>query len=182
MLSALALAPIGRLLAQEMEGTPRHKVSAAQLHRALSERFPLKFGIENVFALEVGSPRLHLLPARNRLGAGLTAQASGPALQDALPTGEVDLSFSVRYEPADRTVRAHEPELLDLRLPGMQPGAIGALQKLLAETAKDALGDVVLYQFTTRELELADTMGFAPEKLTVVDDGLLILFGPKAGR
>ena len=38
MLSALALAPVGRLLAQEMEGTPRHKVSAAQLHRALSER------------------------------------------------------------------------------------------------------------------------------------------------
>ena len=182
MLSALALAPIGPLLAQEMEGTPRHKVSAAQLHRALSERFPIRIGIEDLFALQVGSPRLHLLPARNRLGAGLTAQASGPVLRDALPTGEVDLSFSVRYEPSDRTVRANDPELMDLRLPGMQPAAIGALQKVLAEASRDALGDIVLYQFSARELELADTMGFVPEKLTVAEDGLLILFGPKASR
>jgi hypothetical protein len=182
MLSALALAPIGRLLAQEMEGTPRHKVSAAQLHRALSERFPVKFGIEDLFALQVGSPRLLLLPARNRLGAGLTAQASGPVLRDALPSGEVDVSFNVRYEARDRTVRAYEPEILDVQLPGMQPGAVGALQKVLAGTAKDALGDIVLYQFTEKELALADTMGFVPEKLAVVDDGLMILFGPKAVR
>ena len=90
-----------------------------------------------------------------------------------------DRSFSVRYEPGDRTVRAHDPELMDLRLPGMQPGALGALQKVLAGTAQDALGDVVLYRFSESELSLADTMGFVPEKLTVVEDGLLILFGPK---
>jgi len=182
MLSVLALAPVGVLLAQDMEGTPRHKVSAAQLHAALSQRFPVRFGIEDLFALEVGSPRLLLLPARNRLGAGLTAQASGPVLRDALPTGQVDLSFSVRYEAADRTVRAHDPELLDLNLPGLQPGAVEALRKVLGETAKDAVGDIVLYQFSERELALADTMGFAPEKLIVVDDGLLILFGPKPRR
>ena len=64
----------------------------------------------------------------------------------------------------------------------MQPGAVGALQKVLAATARDAVGDVVLYQFSARELGVADTMGFAPEKLSVVDDGLLILFGPKATR
>lgn len=179
MLGALALAPMGVLLAQDLEGTPRHKISAAQLHAALSQRFPVRFGIENLFALQVGSPRLHLLPARNRLGVGLTAQASGPVLRDALPTGDVDMSFSVRYEPADRTVRAHDPELLDMNLPGLQPGAVEALRKVVAGTAKDALGDIVLYQFSDRDLSLADTMGFAPEKLIVVDDGLLILFGPK---
>jgi len=33
-----------------------------------------------------------------------------------------------------------------------------------------------------KELALADTMGFVPDKLAVVDDGLMILFGPKATR
>jgi hypothetical protein len=41
------------------------------------------------------------------------------------------------------------------------------------------VGEVVLHRFSSRELALADTMGFAPEEIRVLDDGLLILFGPK---
>jgi hypothetical protein len=182
MRAAIAGWPAGRLLAQEAASErPRHKVSAAALHQALSARFPLKWGVQDLLELQVSAPRLHLLPARNRLGAGLQVQASGPALQQE-QSGELDLTFSLRYEAADRTVRAHQPEILALHLPGLAPEAAAALRKLLAATARESLGDFVLHRFSARELALADTMGFEPERLAVVDDGLVILFGPRAGR
>jgi hypothetical protein len=46
----------------------------------------------------------------------------------------------------------------------------------------EAVGEVVLHEFSPSELALADTMGFEPETITVVDDGLVIGFGPKRRR
>lgn len=178
LLCALACCPAAGVARAEETGRPRHKISAAVLHEALSERFPLRLGLGGLLTLRVSAPRLHLVPARNQLGAGLVARASGPALQP-LPPGELDVVFGVRYEPADRTVRAHEPQVLGLRLPGLAPEASGALQELLPGLAREALGELVLHQFSQQELALADTMGFEPDRITVVDDGLVLTFAPK---
>ena len=67
-----------------------------------------------------------------------------------------------------------------MRWPGLPPEPLRAVQRMLPAMAREAVGEVVLHQFTARELALADTMGFEPEQLTVVDDGLVVSFGPKA--
>lgn len=180
LLSTLACWPAARLLAQE-ESRPRHKVSAAELHKALSARFPLRFALAGLLELQVSAPSLLLLPLRNQLGASLLAQAGGPALRQP-QSGEMDLVFSLRYEPSDRTLRAHRPEILDLRLPGLSSDGIESLRRVLPGITRDAVGEVVLHRFTARELALPDTMGFEPEKVTVVDDGLLVVFAPKPAR
>ena len=95
-----------------------------------------------------------------------------------LQAGEMDLVFSLRYEPSDQTVRARNPEILDVRWPGAPPEALRALQGMLPRVASD-LGEFVLHRFTQRELALPQTMGFEPQELTVVEDGLLVFFGPK---
>lgn len=181
LIAALACWPIGRALAQEDGPRPRHKVSAAQLHEALSARFPLRLGAAGLLELQVSAPQLHLLPARNLLGAALRIEISGPRLPQ-VRAGEVDIAFALRYEASDRTVRGHQLELLDMRWPGLPPATLQALQRLLPAMFRDAVGEVVLHRFAPRELALADTMGFEPEQITVVDDGLVILFGPKPRR
>ena len=181
LLSALACWPGAPLLAQEEAPRPRQKISAAQLHQAMSARFPLRVGLPGLLDLQFTAPRLLLLPARNQLGATLQAQASGQALHRTR-TGEVDLAFGLRYEATDRSVRAHGLELLDLRIPGLTPEAVQALRRVLPDVAREAVGEVVLHQFAPRDLALPDTMGFEPDRLTVVDDGLFVEFREKPRR
>jgi len=183
-LGALTCLPPAALAVQDAAGPqrPRYKISAAQLHSSLAARFPLRLGMEDFLQLQVSAPRLHLLPARNRLGAGLVAQASGAMLPKEGQGGELDISFDLAYAPADRTVRARDPELLDLRLPGLPPEARRPLQAMFMTMARHSLGEVVLHRFSDADLALADTMGFEPERMEVVEDGLMVLFGEKARR
>lgn len=168
------------LRAQEEAPRPRIRISAATLHDALSARFPMRFGFAGLLQLQISAPRLLLLPARNKLGATLLAQASTYALAQA-GAGEVDAVFALRYEPSDRTVRAHRPEILAVRWPDLPPETVQALQDMLPSVASQ-LGEIVLHQFTRADLALADTMGFEPQQLQVADDGLVVVFGPKPAR
>ncbi len=180
ILANLAGWPIGRLLAQDDVPRPRHKISAGELHKMLSTRFPVRFGIAGLLELQVSAPRLLLLPSRNRIGAALLAQVGG-AQVGQVPPGEMDLVFAPRYEAADRTVRAHAPEVLAVRWEGLTADALGLVQSLVPALAAQ-VGQVVLHQFSPRELALPDTMGFEPEQLKVHDDGLEVIFGPKPRR
>lgn len=157
---------------------PRHKIPVAQLHEALAKRFPLRAGMPGLLELEVTAPGLHLLPARNQLGALLLAQVRGAQLRGA-QAAELDVVFALRYEAADQSLRAHRLDVLDLRAEGVAPETLRALKALLPRLARDAVGEFVLHRFTSGELGLAETMGFAPERFEVVDDGLLVWFGPK---
>ncbi|MEJ8840244.1 DUF1439 domain-containing protein [Ramlibacter sp. AN1133] len=180
LLAALACWPAARLLAQDEAARPRQKISAAALYDALSARFPVRFALGGVLQAEISAPRLLLLPARNQLGAALRAEFNGLQLAPA-QAGEMDLVFALRYEGRDRTLRARDPRILEVRWPGLPRETAQALQGVLPALARQ-MGDVVLHRFSDRELALPDTMGFEPQEIRVVDDGLLVLFGPKAAR
>jgi len=90
----------------------------------------------------------------------------------------MDLVFALRYEAHDRTLRAHHPRVLEVRWPGLPAETLQAVQGVLPALARE-VGEVVLHRFSARELALADTMGFEPQDIQVLDDGLLVVFGPK---
>jgi len=180
LITALACWPPARLLAQGDE-RPRYKVSAAQLYEALSARFPVSFGIPGLLQLQVGAVELLMLPARNKLGAALRVEASGPGV-DRMEQGMLDLVFALRYEGGDQSIRAHEPEIIDIRLPGLPAESLQTLQMILPGMAREIAAELVLHRFTSGELALPDTMGFEPGTLTVVEDGVLVVFRPKLRR
>jgi hypothetical protein len=180
MIAGFASWPVQRLLAQEPPQRPQYKVSAAQLFDAMSARFPIRLGLAGVLQLQVSAPRLLLLPARNRLGATLLTQVDGAQLPER-SAGEVDLLFALRYEATDQTVRAHHAEIADLRWPGLAADARAALQALLPGVAR-RLGELVLHKFSPAQLAVAETMGFEPEEITVLADGVMVFFGPKPRR
>lgn len=167
-----------RLSSQPEAKRPHQKIPASALLEALSARFPLRFVVPGVMALEVSAPSLLLLTTRNKLGATLRLEAEGPALRDKV-SGEVDVLFGLRYEPSDRTVRAQDPEVHRLRVPGLAPEAADAIADVMRALLSEMSGDVVLHRLTDRELALPDAMGFQPGNLTVLEDGLDIEFVPK---
>ncbi|HYF17407.1 MAG TPA: DUF1439 domain-containing protein [Ramlibacter sp.] len=176
VLAFLSTAPWAAL-AQDA-GQPRHKLSAATLHQGLSARFPLRLDVGGLLQLQVSAPQLLLQPRSNKLGATLVVEGLGASLQQ-VPAGEADVVFALRYAPADRSLRGHELDLLALRWPALRPEATQVLQRVLPGVAREAVGEIVLHRFTERDLALADTMGLQPERFTVVDDGLVVGFGPK---
>lgn len=178
LIAAFACWPAVRAFAQDDTARPRQKISARELHDALSARFPVRFGVTGLVDLRISAPRLLLLPARNRLGAGLLAQIGGMPMQQP-QTAELDVAFALRYEPVDRTVRAHDLEVIGLRAPGLMPDTTQLLQRLLPRMAREAVGEIVLHRFSARDLALPDTMGFEPDEIRVLDDGVMVLFGPK---
>lgn len=176
-LAMLGCWPAAQLLAVEDAGRARHKIPAGELHAALAKRFPLRFGVPGLLDVEVDAAGLLLLPERNRLGAVLQAELGG-AQGSQLAGGEMDIVFALRYEPSDRSLRAHDPEILDVRWP-LMPRETERRLRELSPLMAHRVGEVVLHRFTARDLSLPDTMGLEPRELQVVQDGLVVLFGNK---
>ena len=174
ILAAIAGWPLHRVLARDEVARPHYKVPVAQLHEAVARRFPLRLGIPGLLELQVSAPALLLLPARNLLGATLVTQVSGGQLPQGA-SGETDLVFALRYEATDRTLRAHHPQVLALRWPGLPRQTREALLALMPQLS-DSVGEVVLHRFTPGELGLPETMGLEPGEIQVLADGIEIFF------
>jgi len=177
LLAGLALggAAAGRALA----AGPSYRVSLRQIEDALAERFPLRHPVAGLFDIDVATPRLRLLPDLNRLASDLPVQVAGPALRRSY-RGDLGLDFGLRYEAADRTIRAHGLRVQSLQVPGLTGQAAALLQRAATDLAEQALLEVVLHRLQPRDLALADAMGLQPGAITVTATGLVIGFVNKA--
>ncbi len=158
---------------------PHFKVSAARLQAAVAQRFPLRYPLEGLMNLDVQVPQLRLLPALNRMGAEMVVHAAGPALQRR-HQGTLEVEFALRYEPTDRTLRAHQLRLARLQFPSLQPGVVALLNSYGPALAERTLLEVVLHTLRAQDLALPDTLGMQPGDITVTSQGLTIGFVPKA--
>ncbi len=180
----LGVAHAGPSDAQDGTGTeaqtpgPRYTVSAAQLQRSVATRFPLRYPVPGVLSLELQVPQLRLLPEQNRVSAEMVANAAGPALNRS-HTGTFEISFALRYEPSDRSIRAHQLRFKRLQFPTLQPGVVDMLNTYGPALAQQSLLEVVLHQLRPQDLALAEVMGLQPGSITVTDAGLVIGFVPK---
>ena len=157
---------------------PQYKVSAAALQSAVSQRFPLRYPIAGLLNLDVQEPSLRLLPALNRLNAQMLVVAAGPALGSS-QQGTLDVEFGLRYEAADRTIRAHQVRLVRLQFPALQPAVVAMLNAYGPALAAQTLQEVVLHTLRPQDLALPDGLGMQPGSITVTNEGLTIGFVPK---
>jgi len=162
----------------EPQPGPRTTVSAEQMQLAVGQRFPLRYPVQGLLDLEVQTPALRLLPQQNRMAAEMVVQAEGPALQ-RLHQGLLDVDFALRYEPSDRTIRAHQLRIRRLQFPSLQPGVVALLNTYAPALAQQSLLEVVLHQLRPQDLALADVMGLQPGSMTITEAGLVIGFVPK---
>lgn len=173
--TALAALALGGAWARRAAALPGYRVPQAQLQQALAQRFPLRYALPGLVDLTLEEPRLHLLPDENRLGTQMLVQAAGPALRRP-HRGEFELDFGLRYESADRSVRAHRLRVQSLHIEGLPPRSAALLERAATDLAEQQMVEVVLHRVKPRELALAETMGLQPGDITVTADGLLIGF------
>jgi hypothetical protein len=159
----------------EPQAKPSYTVSAQQLQRSVAMRFPLRYPLPGVLSLDLQTPLLRLLPAQNRVSAEMAVEASGPALQRS-HTGTFEISFALRYEASDHTIRAHQLRFKRLQFPSLQPGVVDMLNTYGPALAQQSLLEVVVHQLRPQDLSLADVIGMQPGSITVTDDGLVIGF------
>jgi hypothetical protein len=150
-----------------------YPVSLGQMQQAVAERFPRRYPVQGVLNLDLQAPRLQLLPEQNRLRAAMAVEAAGPALSRR-HQGTFDVDFALRYEPGDRTLRAHQLRLARLDFPTLQP-RVSEMINLYAPTLADqSLREVVLHELTAKDLAAVDAMGMQPGPITVTNTGLVI--------
>lgn len=177
LLSLAAAGPLA-LLSACASAQPSYTVSLRQMQQALAERFPRSYPVAGLLDLQLQTPRLTLLPERNQINAVADVQASGPLLRRS-HGGTFDVNFSLRYEPSDRTLRAHDLRVNALRLDGLRPQAEQALALYGQQLADQSLREVVVHQLEPKDLALADGLGVQPESITVTPQGLAVRFGNK---
>lgn len=135
----------------------------------------MRYRVAGLFDVALAVPRLRALPEVNRLASDLPVQVAGPALRRSYD-GELGLDFRLRYEAADRTIRAHGLRVQSLDVPQLAGQAAALLQQAASDVAEQALLEVVLHRLQPRDLALTDAMGLQPGDITVTADGLVIGF------
>ncbi|WP_240466862.1 DUF1439 domain-containing protein [Comamonas sp. lk] len=154
-------------------------VSSAKLQEMVAKRFPKQFPVAGLLQLSLTSPTLAMLPERNALNALIPVELGGKVLKEAY-SGTLNVDFALRYEPTDRTLRAHQIKVNSLEMNGLAPAMSDMLATYTNALAEQALGQVVLYQLQDKDLALVDALAMEPGAITVTPQGLTIALVQKA--
>ena len=165
----------GVLASPAVQAQPSYTVSAGQLQQAVAARFPQRYPVGGLLALNIQAPSLRLIPATNRLGAAMAVDATGPAL-DRSYMGTFDVDFLLRYEASDMSIRATQLRVNTLRLSGLPPEVSMLLGAYGASLAEQTLLEVVVHRLEKKDLAMADLLGLEPGKITVTDQGVVVGF------
>lgn len=147
------------------------EISQQQLQAALERRFPYELRPAGLFIVKLGVPRLQLLPASNRLRLDLGLDALERITRKS-GQGDLGLSFGLRYEPSDTTIRATNVRVEQLDLHGLPEGWRNPVELAGALVVEQLLDDAVLHAF--RPEELARAQGRRPGTIRVTPTGVSI--------
>jgi hypothetical protein len=176
-LTWLALAWVLALLSACASGPRSVDVSRQQLQSALERRFPQDARPGGALTYHVAAPRLALLPAENRVRLDFTLDATHVVLRTPF-RGELGLSFGLRYEPSDASVRATDVRIERVAVPDLPIPWQALLKSGAGGLAGKLLDDTVLHTF--RPEDLARAGGWRPGAIQVTPAGLHITLLPPA--
>lgn len=167
----LALLWMAAWLAGCATGPRTVEISQDQLQAALARRFPMQSRLLEVVDVQASAPRLRMLPESNRMRAGIGLTASSRLLRNALQ-GDIEMSFGLRYEAADASIRLADVRVDRLELQGLPDSLRGQLQRLGPLLAERLLDGAPLHSFTPEQV--ARAQGWTPGEIRVTRTGLRI--------
>lgn len=155
------------------------EISEARLVERIAVQFPVQRRFMEVFELSLDAPRVRLMPEENRLGTeldyvlGTVGRPSSRAVG-----GKLALSYGLRIDTRDQTVRLHEVRVENFDVPGMPPPTGLHASRLGGMLAEDLLRDLVVYRIRPEDLQSVGRRGYTPGQLTVVPGGLQLRLDP----
>lgn len=155
------------------------EISEARLVERIAVQFPVQRRFMEMFELSLESPRVRLSPEENRIGTeldyvlGVAGRPSGRAVR-----GKLVLSYGLRIDNQDQTVRLHEVRVDTFDVPGLPPAIGQQVSRMGGMLAEDLLRDFVVYRIRPEDLKAAGRWGYQPGPVTVVPGGLQLRLDP----
>ena len=161
-------------------------VSEARLAQLISSQFPFNSTMLEVLDVGVSTPRIVLDPASNRINTSLDLDVAGGGILALLIKreykGGIDLSYGLRFEPSDRSVRMTDVRVARLTVEGAPELLRRPLGRLGGVLAQELLNDYVLYQVSAEDLQATKGWSYKPGAVTIVPGGLAITLDPVERR
>ena len=161
-------------------------VSEARLAQLISSQFPFDSEMLEVLDVIVTAPRITLDPTNNRINTAFDINVAGNSIlglfTDKIYKGALDLSYGLRFEPKDSTVRLTDVRVHRLDVDGTPSAMRRPIEKLGAPLAQKLLKDYVLYKVRPEDLKAAQGWGYKPGAFRVEPTGLSITLDPVERR
>ncbi|HEX5738365.1 MAG TPA: hypothetical protein VFY22_07630 [Hydrogenophaga sp.] len=155
------------------------EISEARLVERIARQFPVQRRFMEVFELSLDTPRVRLIPEENRLGTELDYVLGTAGRPSSRATrGTLALSYGLRIDTQDQTVRLHEVRVENFDVPGMPPPIGQHASRMGGMLAEDLLKDLVVYRIRPEDLHSVGRRGYTPGQLTVVPGGLQLRLDP----
>lgn len=160
-------------------GGPRTvEVSQARLVELMGRSFPRSQRYLDLFDVTLTAPRVRLIPAQNRIGTELAYSLGSSVLSERQMKGVLGLSYGLRFEPSDATVRLASVKVEKFDLDGLPKAYASRAGQLGALLAENLFQDVVVHQLDAADLRRLEGRGLKPGALRVVPGGLRLQLDP----
>jgi len=159
-------------------------VSEQQLAKAIASQFPFDSTMLEVLDVVVSTPRITLDPVANRINTSLDLTVAANSVLGLLIEktykGGVDMSYGLRFEPSDNSVRMTDVRVFRFTMEGTPDKLKRPVEKLGPSLAQRVLKDFALYRLRPEDLQAVEGWGYKPGVFKVVPGGLSITLEPAA--
>ena len=161
-------------------------VTEARLAQMIASQFPFNSEMLEVLDVVVSTPRISLDPTNNRINTSLDINVAGNNLlglfTDKQYKGALDMSYGLRFEPRDATVRLTDVRVHRLDIDGAPSAMRRPIERLAAPLAQKLLKDYVLYKVRPEDVQAAQGWGYKPGTFRVEPTGLSLTLDPVERR
>lgn len=153
-------------------------ITKEELTTKIAKPFPVSNRIMDLLDVKAQAPRLQFHPKDNRVGTEFDLSATDNLFKKTYQ-GTIGVSFGLRFEPKDLTLRLTAVKVDQIGLAGLPATLQRYLTRLGAWIAEDKLQDYPVHQFKPEDLRTADRLGYEVGDIKVTDKGLEVHLNPK---
>ncbi len=157
-------------------------ISQERLMQLITSQFPFNSKMLEVLDVGVSSPQISFDAINNRINTSLALNVAGSGIAGLLTKreykGGLDLSYGLRFEPSDNSVRMTDVRLSKLNVEGAPDLLERPISRLGVALAQRLLSDLPLYKVSAQDLEAAKGWGYKPGAFKVSATGLAITLDP----
>jgi hypothetical protein len=157
-------------------------VSEARLQQLIGSQFPYNSRLLEILDVTASSPRIKLEQGNNRISTALDLLVAPRGVVGSLSKRELkgllDMSYGLRFEPSDNSVRMTDVKVGKLELYGAPSNSQSIVNKIGGALAERLLKDYSLYKLSEQDLSSIKGWGYQPGAFSVGSNGLNITLNP----
>jgi hypothetical protein len=150
-------------------------LSEARLQQLIASQFPFHNRMLDILEVTLSSPGNRI---NTGMDIGVASRGLGALLTQRDLRGAIDLSYGLRFEPSDNSVRMTDVRVARLDIPGAPSQFQSTFNKLGSALAEQVLRDYTLYKLKPEDLSAAKGWGYKPGAFSIGSNGLNLSLEP----